>query len=130
MGKAVYATNISPHRAVGTSPWIMRNLEDPPVFSPEIVKTKYYRNELEKKRDKIRLHYDKEIIKGKISCNVNLKKGDAVMIYRSFGSNKLRANWVEGYVVKDFVGVDAFLVSKGGRNYVVNKCMVKRDLTQ
>jgi hypothetical protein len=101
LDKAVYATNISFNRSIGTSPWIFKKQEDPVlVVDHEGNGNRYDRQLLKTNRDNIRINYEKEIRKGRRVCKGNFNIGDNVLVFRHLGSNKIQANWVKGILLK------------------------------
>ncbi|KAI5151211.1 hypothetical protein ENBRE01_1973 [Enteropsectra breve] len=128
--KAVYAMNISHHRALGTSPYILQNRQHPrlPIDEtthchiPQVDQPRLYDN-----IEKLRTRYDEEIKGGKRLIKRNIAVGDPVLIYRKALSDKLKEKWHSGFTVQKLIGDDAYQVVKGSTVYRMNKEYVKRD---
>ena len=117
--KAVTATNISPHRAIGTSPWKLLKgktfiLDSDKIYGIEPEELE--KDTLRENRATIQESYRKEIIKGKKTVKYNLNIGDQVMIFRENLSNKMKENWKPGYTIKSLVYPDAYIVIDGKNN--------------
>ena len=125
------AINLSPHRALGTSPYIMRFKENPSIGIKGInLNTRIKIDQIEKEYQRRRKAYNKEIIVGKKRVERNLQIGSPVLIFKNPPGNKLKAKWHQGYKIKEFIGTDAYLVRKDGKDYRLNKVHVKSDTSK
>ncbi|KRH93336.1 pol polyprotein, partial [Pseudoloma neurophilia] len=97
--KATLAVNLSFHRGIGTSPFIMqfKRLPELPI-DRKLGKGRVFINEkfLYQKRAFIQEKYEKEIVKGTKEVKNDFKLGEKVLIYRK-NSNKLASNWITGF---------------------------------
>lgn len=88
--KATFAYNISFHRAINTSPFILKYGKRPTLNTEDFPETEELaRDELMKQREDHFERYKKCIEKGKRTVPYNLKIGDRVLIYNRPLSAKL-----------------------------------------
>jgi hypothetical protein len=119
--KATLAVNLAYHRALGTSPYMLKYGA---TFITEFDKTlgimsrKVDKENLLEKKRLVFNKYKKQIVKGKITCKSDIKIGDKVFVYRPNTSNKLKPNWIGGYEVVNTIPPDAFLV-----RHCMKKCV-------
>ena len=125
---ATTAINLSPHRAISTSPHIMR-YKSSPLYELEGIHTKQKVNmdEIESKSKKKRSEYNKEIKAGKRIIARDLSIGAPVLIYKNPPGNKLKAKWHPGYIVSKLIETDAYEVTNKRKNLRLNKVHVKLD---
>ena len=128
--QAVYAYNISFHRAINTSPYILKLGKvplidvDQQLEQQEIIVPK---TEATAARDSHLSSYNKAIQKGKRVVKYNLKIGDKVLVYIPPLSEKFKEKWYSGYTIKDYIHPDAYLITKRNKDYRLNKTHVKLD---
>ena len=84
-------------------------------------------NSVELRNLKFKEYAEKNIEKGKISIQRNLKVGDSVLIFRPLLSNKMGAEWQPGFKIKKLIGTDAYEVVKDKSTIRVNKKHIKLD---
>ena len=129
--KAVWAYNISMHRAINTSPYILKygkvpELQiDKELNQPEITIPK---SETQEKRDRhFQKYAEKSIEKGKKLIKYDLQAGDPVLVFRPHLKDKFKGNWIPGFEIKEKIFPDAYLTTDGTREYRFNKAHVKRN---
>ncbi|MGL5707185.1 MAG: reverse transcriptase domain-containing protein, partial [Aeromonas sp.] len=128
---AVFATNISFHRALGTSPYVFKFGKHPTLEIDKkfnIKEVKKDTRSLRQKRDEKFPNYAKQNIeKGKVSCENNFSIGEHVLIYKNTPNDKIGSNWRAGYKIKERVHQDSYIVSDGNSTLRLNKMHLKRD---
>jgi len=125
---ATRAYNISFNRAVNTSPYILKFGKDPLIVTDREIQTdEYSLSDLMQKRDQNFEVYKKGIIKGKKTVPYDLEVGEKVLIYIEPLSQKFKEKWYQGFTVKEKALPDAYIVSKNGKEYRVNKAHIKKD---
>jgi hypothetical protein len=125
--KATNAYNICFNRAINTSPYILKFGKEPPIYSEEDRQIVLSKAKWMKERDNNFENYKKAIEKGKKVIPYTLEVGDAVLIFKEPLKEKLKEKWVCGYTIKSKILPDAYLVTKDGKDYRVNKAHVKKD---
>lgn len=129
--KATLAYNISFHRALNTSPMIIKYGNSPYTEIDKkfgIPEKKIPLSTTRQKRDeKFDKYADKYIKKGKIEITEALESGEKVLVYRGRLGGKLDRCWIPGYKIVGKKGPDAYVVEKGALQYRVNKNSVKRQ---
>lgn len=125
--------NISPHRALGTSPHIQLKMKSPLLsiderneLMPRVHKEYKVRQERERREE----GYKKEIVKGKKEVNCNLEPGNRVLVYDCTRQGKWKPKWLDGFVVERKIEPDAYMVRKGNKTRRVNKAHVKRGFQE
>ena len=130
--KAVWAYNISLHRALNTSPYILKygripELQiDNELNQPEIIIEK---SESQNKRDRHFLNYSKAIEKGSKIVKYNLLPDDPVLIFRPPLKDKMKEKWIPGFRIREKILPDAYIVTDGIKEYRLNKAHVKKNTT-
>lgn len=128
VAKATLAMNLSPHRALGTCPYVMRCGENFPLtINGESTQPRVDMQKTIEDINKRRLAYDKEITAGTRSIERDMGVDTPVLIYKNPPGNKLKAKWHTGYYITGFEGKDSYLVSKGRKTYKLNKIQVKKS---
>lgn len=121
------AMNMSFHRAIDTSPDILRTGQTQilPIDKQLGVTGKNFNKEaLHERISQKRPKYRKEIEKGKVLRRVQFKIGDRVYLFRK-ASNKMASNWHGGYVIVRKIHENAYEVKRGGRILRANKVHLK-----
>ncbi|KAF9761100.1 Retrovirus-related Pol polyprotein from transposon [Nosema granulosis] len=127
--EATLAVNLSFNRAIGTSPFIFRKgrLPELPIDiqlgQPRI---NVSRKKIMNKRKTVFLKYKHQIEKGKVQTKNAYKEGDKVLIFRST-QNKMKPNWHQGYVIKEKLSDDSYIVVKNHKEIRVNKKHLRRE---
>lgn len=131
LAKAVLATNISFHKAIGTSPYRLKygksyNVDiDSKYNLPE---TNYpIQNLIENRNKNFAKYAKKEIEKGQKSYTAQFKANDRVFIYKNEHSSKFAANWQDGYVIVQVLPHDSYIVTNGQHKFHLNKGYIKLD---
>ncbi|MGL5690696.1 MAG: reverse transcriptase domain-containing protein, partial [Bacteroidales bacterium] len=127
---AAWAYNISFNRVLYTSPYIFKFGKTPELC----IDKEYGKKQLEVELTKLRELRDKkypryasrDIVKGKQVCFNDYKSGDKVLVYKK-SPGKFSADWHEGYTIHSKVHEDAFIVSKNGKLYRLNKKYLKLE---
>ena len=128
--KAIWAYNISLHRAINTSPYILKygripELKiDQELNQPEIIIAK---TESQNKRDIHFQKYSKAIEKGSKVVKYNLQEDDPVLIFRPPLNDKMKEKWIPGFRITGKILPDAYIVTDGVKEYRLNKAHVKKD---
>ena len=127
--EATEAYNISFHRAINTSPFILKYGKSPKIQieGKEINPQEYSKSQLMDMRDEHFRKYQRAIQKGTKVIKNNLEPGDPVLIFNPPLSEKLKEKWHRGYEIIRKVDPDAYIVEKNGKEYRVNKAHVKKD---
>ncbi|KAI5152581.1 hypothetical protein ENBRE01_2934, partial [Enteropsectra breve] len=127
--KATEAYNISYHRAINTSPFMLKYGKTPQISigGKEVLSTEYSKSQLNNMRDTHFKHYQKAIQKGKKEIKKVFQVGDPVLIFNPPLSQKLKEKWHSGYKVIKIVEPDAYIVLKEGKEFRINKSHIKRD---
>ena len=128
--QATLATNISFNRSINTSPYILKYGMLPNF---EIDK-KFNKIDIAKDRPKIitardehfQKYAEKHIIKGKISAKNDYKIGENVLVFRKQLGDKLKSDWLEGFMIIEKITPDAYIVSNGKTKIRANKVHMKR----
>ncbi|KAF9743250.1 Transposon Ty3-I Gag-Pol polyprotein, partial [Nosema granulosis] len=109
---ATLAVNLSFNRAIGNSPFVLKygrlpelNI-DKDLFQPRVWLS---RKETHDRKRETFQRYRQQVVKGKITSNKDFRIGDKVLIFRRT-QNKMDANWHSGFVIKEKLSEDAFLV--------------------
>ncbi|MGL5771340.1 MAG: integrase catalytic domain-containing protein, partial [Bacteroidales bacterium] len=127
---AAWAYNISFNRVILTSPYIFKFGKTPELCTDKEYGKKQLEIELtnlRKVRDNRYLKYaSRDIVKGKQTCFNDYEIGDKVLIYKK-SPGKFSADWHEGYRIHSKVHGDAFIVSKNGKLYRLNKKYLKLE---
>ena len=127
---SVYAYNISFHRALNTSPYILKFGKNPIIHIDDKFKNEeiiFSKSKLIEERDNHFEKYKSAIEKGKKTVNYDLKKGDKVLVYNPPLSDKFKEKWHDGYIIKEKVLPSSYLVIKNNKEYRFNKKHVKLD---
>ncbi|KAM0681158.1 hypothetical protein COBT_004132, partial [Conglomerata obtusa] len=123
--KATFATNISFHRALQTSPYIFKHGKTPELPLDAYQNVKQIEFEREKLIHRRNLHFKKygkiDIEKGKITNKNVFNVGDDVLVYKTAKTNKIQSYWEEGYKIADKLSDDAYLVIINSKFTRVNK---------
>ncbi|KAI5148608.1 hypothetical protein ENBRE01_0423 [Enteropsectra breve] len=127
--KAVFACNISPNRAIGTSPYLLRRGISPVI--PIDIKLGKHQVTINKEelliiRSKTKENYNDEIVKGKIKIKEEFECDQAVLIMRDMPRAKLESKWEEGYTIVGKAGNDSYVVSNGKSKLTLNKAHIKK----
>lgn len=124
---ATRAYNISFNRAVNTYPYILKFGKDLLIVTDREIQTdEYSLFDLMQKRDQNFEVYKKGIIKGKKTVPYDLEVSEKVLIYMEPRSQKFKDKWYQGFTVKGKVLPDAYIFSKNGKDYRVNKAHIKK----
>ncbi|KAI5150472.1 hypothetical protein ENBRE01_1516 [Enteropsectra breve] len=127
--KATEAYNISHHRGINTSPFILKYGRTPKlcINGSETQSKEYSKEQIMRMRDEHFLQYQKSIEKGVKEIKTNLEVGDHVLIFNPPLSEKLKEKWHTGYKIINKVDPDAYIVIKDGKEYRINKAHIKKD---
>ena len=129
--RATLALNMSFNRAIQTSSFIFKYGRTPMFEIDKNLNAQEkiipVQNSVEMRNSKFKEYAKKNIEKGKISIERNLKVGDPVLIFRPLLSNKLGAEWQPGYKIRNLIGSDAYEVEKDKSTIRVNKKHIKLD---
>ena len=127
--KATEAYNISFHRAINTSPFILKYGKSPKIQidGKELDSREYSKPQVMNMRDEHFKKYQTSIQKGAKEIKSNLEPVDPVLIFNPPLSKKLKEKWYNGYLIIRKIDPDAYIVSKDGKEYRVNKAHVKKD---
>lgn len=126
---ATFAYNISFHRAINTSPYVLKYGKIPKLWdSAEMQNPISLLTERLIQRDKHFENYAKNSIeKGTKTVNYNLRQGDQILVYRKSLSDKFKEKWFPGYRIKEKIPPDAYMVTDGTNEYRFNKAHIKLD---
>jgi hypothetical protein len=129
--RANLAYNISFHRAINTSPYILKYGKLPEL---EIDKEFNQSEKLVSKTDLLAqrdIHFEKyaktAIEKGTKLVKYELQPGDEVLIFRPPLKNKFKEKWTPGFRIKEKILPDSYIVTDGHKDYRFNKAHVKRN---
>lgn len=128
--KATRSLNISYHRAINTSPFIMKYGKEPELdidkefnVQPNIIS----KPKLSTERDRHWSNYsERNIIKGQKQLKNNFDVGESVMIFNQQMIGKLNKNWIQGYKVLGKIPPDAYIVSNGKSKLRLNKMHIRK----
>lgn len=129
--KATQAYNISYHRGINTSPYILKYGRTPKLeIAGKVIESKELsKPELIEMKEEHFKHYQESIKKGTKEVKYNLEIGDYVLIFNPPLSNKLAEKWHSGYRISGKIEPDAYLVVKEGKEFRVNKAHIKKDFS-
>ncbi|KAI5173481.1 hypothetical protein PAEPH01_2017 [Pancytospora epiphaga] len=130
---ATLAVNISFIRSIGTSPYILKFGKHPTFDIDRTLSAtapRVHISTLLRDRQAIFKKYKKEISKGTREIKMNLERNTPVLVFHNPPGNKLKAKWIDGFIITDKVYPDAYLVSNGTRTYRLNKSHVKEDFSR
>lgn len=132
--KATFAYNISPHRALNTSPYILKYGKIPKIQDQQETSSIEEIPPLSERIKNRDMHFKdyatKAIENGKKTVEYNLQYGDPVLVYRKPLSDKFKENWIQGFMIKEKVHPEAYLVTDGNKEYRFNKAHVKLDTSR
>lgn len=129
--KAVYAYNISFHRGIDTSPFMIKygKLPDMSVDAKHSNTTKSISiDALRNKRDrKFETYASKNIQKGKVRDLREFQNGDKVLIFKDYETKKIDSKWLQGFEIIGKTESGSYMVSDGRRTFRLNLESIKRD---
>lgn len=130
---ATHAYNISFHRAIDTSPMLIK-YGLIPDFPVDVIKKKagwkVSLDVLRKKRDvKFGEYAKNNIQKGKKEDKRKFDVKNKVLIFKESIGGKLSSKWVKGFEIEKRVNDDSYIVTDGKTKYRVHKSFLKRDET-
>ncbi|KRH92376.1 putative LTR retrotransposon, partial [Pseudoloma neurophilia] len=128
--KTTFAINTSYHRAIRTSPYILKFGKMPRLEVDEKNKVTVKVEDKEKLLETIRKYrekYNKTIEKGRRKRSIEFKDGEKVLLFRK-ANNKMQANWIPGYRIIKRINHDAYQIRKGNRLIRANKIHLKRQV--
>ena len=131
LSNAVLAYNISLHRAINTSPYILKYGKVPELpidMETEKIEIILPRSEILAERD---IHFNryakKSIQKGTKIVKYDLSVGDRVLVFRPLLKDKFKEKWSPGFTIQEKVLPDAYIATDGKRQYRFNKAHIKKD---
>lgn len=129
--RATKAVNISYHRGLGTSPYILQKGFEP-VAQIDIAlnqpKTYIAKDLAFDVREMTHANYaEKDIKKGTRKLKDVYNKNEKVLVYSKLKKNKMETGWKGGYIIEGRASEGSYWVIKGNRKYRVNESHLKKD---
>ncbi|KAF9762095.1 Gag-Pol polyprotein, partial [Nosema granulosis] len=123
------AVNMSYNRAIGTSPFVVKKGRLPELdIDKELLQPRIFVSfkQSQDRKKTIMKKYRQQIIKGKILNKKCFEVGDQVLVFRKT-QNKMDPDWTPGYVIKEKISEEAYVVRKGEKTIRVNKSHLRLE---
>lgn len=127
---ATKAVNLSYNRAIGTAPYCIKTglLPELPIdkqLGQETISINQHK--LSSIINKAKRSYYNNFTTGKRSAPNEFQIGDRVLVFKKNLSNKLKSNWIQGFVIDSKIPPDAYIVKSKTSTLRLNKCHLKLD---
>ncbi|KAI4293446.1 hypothetical protein PAPHI01_2720, partial [Pancytospora philotis] len=132
LSAATAAVNASYNRSIGTCPFMIVKCMRPQLPIDEELMApdgKTSKTAVLARRDQHFMKYaQRNIIKGQKRINEKLRIGDKVLIFREVLGDEFKNRWENGFIIKEIIAPDAYIVVNGNRILRVNKKHIKLNL--